>query len=117
MTRDRVVCTDSLLLPSWASVTFWPPAMPIRGLCSAPQGQSLFVPHTAWCTPLPASSSLPHGDQGSLPEVSSDILISKHDVFREGHCAGQPGGEDTGLAPRRLESSWPADIPGHPWSA
>lgn len=31
--------------------------------------------------PLPARSSLPHGNQGSLLEVSSDILVNKHDVF------------------------------------
>lgn len=31
--------------------------------------------------PLPARSSLPHGDQGSLREVSSDIGVNQHDVF------------------------------------
>lgn len=62
--------------------------------------------------PPPQPALVVQGDQGSLPEVSSDIQVNVPNTMssEDRHCAEQPGGEDASPALRRLESSWAADI-------
>lgn len=56
------------------------PSHGIQDLLCSPRPKPLRSLH-CMVHPLPARSSLPHGDQGSLLEVSSDIRVNKHDVF------------------------------------
>lgn len=97
--------TDSLSLPLWVSTVFWPQAMSFKGPCCALQGQSLFVPHIAWCTP--AQPALIHhmGTRALFQKFLQTHRSTNTMSSCEGHRARQPGGEDAGHALRRLESS------------
>lgn len=87
MDREGAEGWENRIYPAGAPLPPTPTPAPRHGiqdtlLCS-PRPKPLCSLH-CMVHPLPAHSSLPHGDQSSLLEISSDIRVNKHDVFLSG---------------------------------
>lgn len=83
-------------------------------LCS-PRPKPLCSP---FCTVHPSQPALVHhvGTRAPFQKFLQTFRSTNTMSSCEGHGARRPGGEDAGCALRRLESSWAADITGHPQS-